>query len=1110
MKNKIVLILTLVTTTNGFPQTVKINELMYAPKNGEPEWMELYNASPTSVNIKSWKIRNKNARWYTLTATDFYILPDSFLVLTKSDTIFSFHHIDPLCVLICPTLPTSFLVNTGDTISIDDSTGTLIDSVFYEPSWGGADGKSLERISTDISPFLSTSWGTSIDSSGSTPGRINSIAAKDYDLKIAAFSALLSLVDSVATFRIVVKNCGVRSTSPFGVKVFLDYDGDLVPQPDELAAEVDNIPGLEAGDSTQIVLSNIPIAGKIASKNLRELNALAVVKFTSDQDTTNNFMWSNLEFSYPTKCLIVNEIMYAPQSPEPEWVELYNTSGDTIDLNGFTLSDNSGTKAVIANADFLFPPASYVVVAHDSGFFSIHLGIHDKVLITKIPSLNNTGDVVAIHDASGDLIDSVDYSPSWGGNIGGKSLERILPTGDSNDPQNFETCTDSNKSTPTKINSVTPRNFDLAIGTISYSPCPIQSGESITISASIINRGLRPSGIATIIFFYDKNGDGTCDAGEAIDSTQISPMAPGDSTMVSFMARNLLFGSYRFGIYINYYDDEQMSNNMKVISVSVGLSPASIVINEIMYAPKSPEQEWIELYNTSDTVVDLSNFKIETHGGLKKIAAGSVIAPEGFAVICNDSSVSQLHYPVKNLIVQSTPSLSNDGDWLVLYDNLGNLLDSMNYVPSYGGANGKSLERVDCFSGNDSTNWHESVDSTGATPGMINSTAKLTYDICLKRLSCTKTLDMNEHGNISLVVQNVGRNALSDMQAAVKIFSDIDGKITFSDEQLMNITLIPGDSVIENFSFMPSQPGAYKIVAKISEQQDQRQWNDTLSTWINVCYQPQNIVVNEIMYSSGSMGEYFEIYNLSQNPIDISGWTFCTSSTRSKPSRLSTIPKILLPKNYFVVAADSSILNFVSDTSIVQIAKSLTLPDAGGCVALTDPAGVTVDSVDYLPSWHNSDISNTSGRSLEKINPTLPSNDKTSWSTCVSQNGGTPGKRNSLFVDAGNAIGSISVAPNPFSPDGDGIDDFTFINYSFPVSSVKARVRIFDSIGRLIATPVDDVILPSSGKVVWDGRDGSGKIVKFGLYILLVEMNGPDGKSISTYKQPLVVAKKMK
>ncbi|MFZ1081637.1 MAG: lamin tail domain-containing protein [Candidatus Kryptoniota bacterium] len=1110
MKNKIVLFLTLVMTTSGFSQSVKINELMYAPKNGGPEWIELYNASPGSVNVKNWKIRNKDARWYTITSADFYFLPGSFLVLTKSDTIFSFHHIDPTCVLICPTLPESFFVNTGDTISIHDSTGTLIDSVLYEPSWGGADGKSLERISTDISPFLSSNWGTSVDSLGSTPGRINSITEKDYDLKIVAFSAVLSMVDSAAIFRILVKNCGARSTSPFEVEVYLDYNGDHVPQPDELAGEADNIHGLNAGDSTQIDLSNIPIAGKIASKNLRELNALAVVKFTSDQDTTNNFVWSNLEFSYPVKCLVVNEIMYAPQSPECEWAELFNTSQDSIDLNGFTLSDNSNTKAEIASSGYLLPPKGYVVVAHDSSFFSIHPEIHDKVLVAKIPSLNNTGDIVAIHDACGDLIDSVNYSPSWGGNIGGKSLERILPTGDSNDPQNFETCTDSNKSTPTKINSVTPRDFDLAVGTISYSPCPIQSGGSITISAAIINRGLKSSTSAEIIFFADKNRNGLCDTGEQTDSTQIPPIATGGSTTVSFEVRKLIFGSNQFGISINYYDDEQMSNNMKIISVNVGLSPASVVINEIMYAPKVPEQEWIELYNTSDTVIDLSNFIIETHGGSKKIAAGSVIAPEGFAVICDDSSVSRLHYPVKNLIIQSTPSLSNSGDWIVLYDNLGNLLDSMSYVPSYGGANGKSLERVDCLSGDDSTNWHESVDSTGATPGMINSTAKLTYDICLKRLSCTKALDVNEHGNISVVIQNVGRNALSDMEVAVEVLSGMDDKIIFSDEQLMNITLMPGDSAKEDFIFTPSQPGAYKIVANISQQQDQRQWNDTLSTWVNVCYQPQSIVVNEIMYSSGPMGEYFEVYNTSRNSIDISDWTFWTSSTQSKPRSLSSIPEILLPQNYFVIAADSSILNFVSDTGIVQITKSLTLPDAGGCVELADPAGIVVDSVDYMPSWHNGDISNTSGRSLEKINPTLPSNDKSSWSTCVSQSGGTPGKRNSLFVDAGNTSGAISVSPNPFSPDGDGIDDFTFINYSFPVTSVKVRVRIFDSIGRLIATPVSNSILPSSGKIVWDGRDGSGKIVRFGLYILLVEMTGPDGKSLSTYKQPLVVAKKMK
>lgn len=1102
MRLKIVFI-TLSITSTCLSQSVKINELMYAPKDGEPEWIELYNATENSVNLKGWKIRDNNTNWYSLSAADCYVLPDSFLVLTKSDTIFSFHDIDSSKVLICTALPKFFLVNTGDTISIHDSMGSLVDSVFYDPSWGGSDGRSLERISADASPFLSTNWGSSLDSSGSTPGRRNSIAQCDYDLRVADFSAIISIIDSNVVFKINVKNCGLRATSPFDVDVFLDYDNDHVLQPNELAAEDDNVPGLKAGDSVQVVLGS-------TTKNSNVLDAFAIVKYSTDQDTTNNFSWERLKLLYPAKSLVVNEIMYAPQKPEPEWVELYNTSNNSINLNGFTLADNSGTEALITNKDYLLLPNDYAVVAHDSGIFSIHRGISDRILIAKIPSLNNTGDAVVIHDAAGNLIDSVNYSPSWGANTGGKSLERILPTGESNDPQNFETSMDSSGSTPAKINSVTPRNFDLAIATISYSPCPVQSGKTIIISATVMNRGLSISGSASVVLFCDRNGNGTCDAGEPTDSTRIPQMNRGDSTMVSFGSQKLFFGLYRFGIFINYPGDELQGNNTKLFLVNVGLPPASVILNEIMYAPKSPEQEWLELYNTSDSVIDLSNFKIETHGGSASIKTGSILPPGGFAVVCKDSSVSKFHFPVKNLITQPIPSLSNSGDWVTLSDNLGNLLDSVSYVPSYGGSSGKSLERIDCFAGNDSTNWHESVDSTGATPGIVNSVAVLPFDVSLKRLDCPKTLNVSQKGCLHLVIQNVGRNPLAGIGISVDVLSGIGEITAFSESRTLNTDLSPGDSASEDFVFTPSQPGRYRILAKILQQQDQRLWNDTLSTWIDVSYQPQSIVINEIMYSAGKMGEYFEIYNASQNDIDISFWTFHTSSTQSKSICNSAVPLLLSSGKYFVIAADSAILSFISDTSFVQILSSMPLRDSGGFIVVTDHSGSIVDSVYYQPSWHNNDIANTSGRSLEKINPTLPSNEKSSWSTCVSPDGGTPDRKNSLFVDAGNTTGSISVAPNPFSPDGDGIDDFTFISYTFPVSSVKVRLRIFDSIGRLIATPVDNSILPSTGRIVWDGRDGSGRIVNFGLYVLFIEVTGPDGRSLSTYKKPIVVAKRMR
>ncbi|HUI28981.1 MAG TPA: lamin tail domain-containing protein [Candidatus Acidoferrales bacterium] len=582
MKKEIILLLIFVSS--GFSQAIKINEIMYSPKNGEPEWIELCNTSADKINIKGWKIRHHTTTWYTITSTDFFVRSDSFVVMTKSDTIFSFHSLDSSIVLICPAVPTDFLVNTGDTISIRDSTGTLADSVLYEPSWGGSNGKSLERISTELSPFLSTNWGTSLDSSGGTPGRKNSIAAWSYDLKVSSFSASLSSTDSSAVFDIVVKNCGVHSTSPFDVDVYLDYNGDHLPEPDEVVAETDNVPGLKACDSTSIV-------SKAKPQNFRAAGAFAVVKFASDQDTTNNSMWVKPKFSYSKESLVVNEIMYAPKSPEPEWVELYNNSNDSLNLNCFTISDNSGTEAVITGTDYLFPPSDYVVVAHDTGFFNLHPGVRTKTLIAKIPPLNNTGDAVTVHDAGGNLIDSVSYAPSWGGNTGGKSLERILPAGDSNDPQDFETSADSSGSTPARINSVTPRSFDLAVGTVTYSPFPIQSGGSITISACVINRGMKLCGPAKAVLFSDKNGNGSCDSGEPIDSIEIPAMTPGDSTVAIFTVHDLLFGSHRFGIFISYPGDELTTNNTKIISVDVGLPPASVVINEIMYAPKSPEQD---------------------------------------------------------------------------------------------------------------------------------------------------------------------------------------------------------------------------------------------------------------------------------------------------------------------------------------------------------------------------------------------------------------------------------------------------------------------------------------------------------------------------------------
>ena len=62
------------------------------------------------------------------------------------------------------------------------------------------------------------------------------------------------------------------------------------------------------------------------------------------------------------------------------------------------------------------------------------------MIITNLPSLNNTGDAVVIKDPSGYLIDSLNYLPSWGGNLNGSSLERVSVNDSSSSKENWRTC----------------------------------------------------------------------------------------------------------------------------------------------------------------------------------------------------------------------------------------------------------------------------------------------------------------------------------------------------------------------------------------------------------------------------------------------------------------------------------------------------------------------------------------------------------------------------------------------------------------------------------------------------------------------------------------------
>jgi len=142
----------------------------------------------------------------------------------------------------------------------------------------------------------------------------------------------------------------------------------------------------------------------------------------------------------------------------------------------------------------------------------------------------------------------------------------------------------------------------------------------------------------------------------------------------------------------------------------------SVLINEIawMGTEISSTDEWIELFNKSDISVDVSGWLLKSRDGQPDIVLeGNIPAKEYFLLErTNDDSVPN---KIANQIYVG--SLGNTGEYLELFDNENNLIDSIDMTGAwlYGDNDSKqTMERVD------DNNWQTSLNK-GGTPGEINS-----------------------------------------------------------------------------------------------------------------------------------------------------------------------------------------------------------------------------------------------------------------------------------------------------------------------------------------------------------------------------------------------------
>lgn len=157
------------------------------------------------------------------------------------------------------------------------------------------------------------------------------------------------------------------------------------------------------------------------------------------------------------------------------------------------------------------------------------------------------------------------------------------------------------------------------------------------------------------------------------------------------------------------------------------------------------------------------------------------------------------------------------------------------------------------------------------------------------------------------------------------------------------------------------------------------------------------LVINEIMYNPSierNCGDWFELYNPSDNPVDLTNWWFETESTDKLQIKENTV---MMPNEYLIISNNDTLFR-----SLYKIAGAFIINESfnlsgNDYIKLYDNKLILKDFVDYSNSLPWDVNADGNGYSLELINPYIDNKLPSHWKAS-DVIGGTPWQQNSIFV----------------------------------------------------------------------------------------------------------------
>ncbi|MEQ8907863.1 MAG: lamin tail domain-containing protein [Vicingaceae bacterium] len=1009
------------------------------PSNGLPggEFVEIYNASNKVFDLSGWEIADGTS---SQTLPSRIIQPQDYVILCNTSDANAYQAFGTIVQVSLPSLN-----NSGDDLSLTDNNGNVIDQLSYDLSWYQDASKenggwSIEQINPETPCIGANNFAASTAAVGGTPGQQNSIFNNSPDLtppQLVRATALSE--DSV----LVEFNEFMDSTSV--------VNGSYTFTTSAVVGQVFNQP--PSYDKALLVLST-PLDSGIVNTLLVNNVSDCAGNVISGNDSSDVVLPAQASF----RDVVINEFFSDPSPsfglPTGEFIELYNASNKIFNLEGWQIEDASSGGSLNSQ---IFKPGDYIILC-PTGDVSAYQSFGTTMGVPSFPSLNNSGDQIKLFDAQGSTIDRLSYSIEWYQDAvkddGGWTLEQINPFTECSGKNNFIASNNIQGGTPGVQNSVYDTTAD-------QSAPELLSAQALSVDSVLLRFNEPLDTVSVLSATYTFSTSATVGA--------VQNRFPSYTEILLLLNSPLDSGVVNTITVTNLTDcpgNQIGSQNQAEIVVPAVPNYRDVVINEFLCKPDPeiglPDAEFIELYNASQKIFDLSNWTLGDRSTISTLG-NLIFSPGDYIIICSEGSEAAFVALGPTQGQSSFPSLT-DSDDILLRDANGNLVDFVRYTPEWyqdeskadGGYTIEQINPNTACSGQ--LNYRSSNNSSGGTPGMQNSVFDTALDQTPPELLSAEALT----ANTVLLRFNELLDSTSVLNATYTISRGQAVSLVSNQAPLYNSVLLQlsspldtgviGTISVTNLTDCPGNPIGSENQAEV-----------LLPNIPNY----RNVVINEIMADPSPQvglpnGDFIELFNASQKTFDLSNWTL------SNGSSFTALGNTLFKPGDYITICSSELASSLSAFGPSQGRSDFpSFTSAADEVILRDANGKMIDYINYTDQWYGNDTKKDGGYTLEQINPYLPCSDRNNFFASNAFSGGTPGNQNSIFSDQADVTPPRLNRVLVFSENtmeirfNEGLDTAAVspANFSFStptqVLSVSSKPLDPSSITLLLDTPLD-------------------------------------------------------